>query len=135
MHTRNINKFIRMVAFDTHGLVPAVIQDAKDNTVLMAAYMNKQSLRVSLKEGKTCFWSRSRKTLWRKGETSGNRQIIKAIHIDCDGDCILFKVRQIGNAACHTGYHSCFFKQTGKTGALKVSGKKIFDPKKVYRTK
>jgi phosphoribosyl-AMP cyclohydrolase len=94
--------------FDEKGLIPAVIQDGTSNEVLMVAYMNKESLEATLKEGRTCFWSRSRKTLWRKGETSGHVQKVLEIRADCDADCLLIKVDQTG-PACHTGKRSCFF--------------------------
>ncbi|MCM8779317.1 MAG: phosphoribosyl-AMP cyclohydrolase [Candidatus Omnitrophica bacterium] len=96
--------------FDAQGLIPAVIQDYKSGEVLMVAYMNKTSLKKTIKSGKTHFWSRSRKKLWLKGETSGNFQIVKGIFYDCDGDCLLVKVRQIG-LACHTGNRSCFYRK------------------------
>ena len=94
--------------FDEKGLIPAVIQDGTSNEVLMVAYMNKESLETTLKEGRTCFWSRSRKALWRKGETSGHVQKVLEIRADCDADCLLIKVDQTG-PACHTGKRSCFF--------------------------
>jgi phosphoribosyl-AMP cyclohydrolase len=90
------------------GLVPAVIQDFKSKKVLMLAYMNKESLRRTLLTGKTWFWSRSRKKLWNKGESTGHYQLVKKTLIDCDGDALLILVRQLGNA-CHTGKKSCFF--------------------------
>lgn len=96
--------------FDEKGLIPAVIQDYKTNEVLMVAYMNKLSLKKTLETKKTHFWSRSRKKLWLKGETSGNFQLVKKIFYDCDGDCLLIKVKQIG-VACHTGNRSCFFRE------------------------
>ena len=96
--------------FDKNGLIPAIIQDYKDGQVLMLAYMNKESLRRSLKLGKTCFWSRSRKEYWVKGLTSGHFQFIKKIAYDCDMDALLIKVRQIGKA-CHTGNRSCFYRK------------------------
>lgn len=94
--------------FDEKGLIPTVIQDGTSNEVLMVAYMNKESLETTLKEGRTCFWSRSRKTLWRKGETSGHVQKVLEIRADCDADCLLIRVDQTG-PACHTGKRSCFF--------------------------
>lgn len=118
--------------FNEQGLIPAVIQDYKTNEVLMIAYMNKESFKKTLKDKKACFYSRSRQKLWLKGETSGNIQQVKAIFIDCDQDCILIKVRQIGDAACHTGFRSCFYREL-KNGKLKIIGKKIFDPEKVYK--
>ncbi len=96
--------------FDKKGLIPAIIQDYKNNQVLMIAYMNQESLRRSLKSGKTCFWSRSRKEYWVKGLTSGHFQFIKSIAYDCDMDALLIKVRQVG-AACHTGNRSCFYRK------------------------
>jgi phosphoribosyl-ATP pyrophosphohydrolase/phosphoribosyl-AMP cyclohydrolase len=96
--------------FDEKGLIPAVIQDAVSNDVLMVAYMNKESFEITLREKRTCFWSRSRQTLWRKGETSGHVQKVLEIRADCDADCLLIKVKQTG-PACHTGERSCFFNR------------------------
>ena len=96
--------------FDKQGLIPAIIQDYKNGEVLMIAYMNKESLRRTLKSGKTCFWSRSRKEYWVKGMTSGHFQFIKSVAYDCDMDALLIKVRQVG-AACHTGNRSCFYRK------------------------
>ncbi len=96
--------------FDQKGLVPAIVQDKKTGDVLMVAYMNKESLKITLKEKRTCFYSRSRKVLWRKGETSGNIQKVKEIYYDCDKDTLLIKVEQKG-VACHTGEWSCFFRR------------------------
>ncbi len=95
--------------FDKNGLIPAIIQDYKTKQVLMLAYMNRESLKRSLRLKKTCFWSRSRKKYWVKGETSGHFQFIKTIAYDCDLDTLLIKVRQVG-AACHTGELSCFYR-------------------------
>jgi phosphoribosyl-ATP pyrophosphohydrolase/phosphoribosyl-AMP cyclohydrolase len=97
--------------YDKNGLIPAIIQDYKTGDVLMIAYMNKQSLKITIKEGRTCFWSRSRKVYWRKGETSGHVQKVKSIHYDCDKDALLIKVNQIGGIACHTGERSCFYRK------------------------
>jgi phosphoribosyl-ATP pyrophosphohydrolase/phosphoribosyl-AMP cyclohydrolase len=104
-----INK-ISQLKFDEKGLIPAIIQDYKNGDVLMVAYMNKESLKITLREKRTCFYSRSRKMLWRKGETSGHVQKIKSIYYDCDKDALLIKVQQIG-AACHTGEWSCFYRK------------------------
>jgi phosphoribosyl-AMP cyclohydrolase len=101
---------IKNLKFDNQGLIPAIIQDYKTGEVLMLAYMNKESLKRTLKLKRTCFWSRSRKKYWIKGETSGNFQIVKSIWYDCDMDALLFKVKQIG-VACHTGSYSCFFRK------------------------
>lgn len=94
--------------FDEKGLIPAIVQDCKTGKVLMMAYMNKESLDITIKEGRTCFYSRSRKELWRKGETSGNVQHVVSVTADCDGDCLLVSVDKEG-PACHTGSESCFF--------------------------
>lgn len=96
--------------FDEKGLIPAIVQDAKSGDVLMIAYMNKESLEVTLREGRTCFYSRSRKELWRKGDTSGHIQKVKEICYDCDADALLVKVEQTG-VACHTGAWSCFYRK------------------------
>ena len=98
--------------FDRDGLIPAIIQEYKTGEVLMMAYMNKDSLKKTLKVKKTCFWSRSRKKFWIKGETSGNFQVVKAIYYDCDMDTLLIKVKQMGDCvACHTGNRSCFYRK------------------------
>jgi len=102
---------ISKLKFGSDGLIPAVAQDASDGTVLMVAYMNKESLEATLKTGKATYWSRSRKKLWVKGETSGHFQIVKEILVDCDADCLLLKIDQIGGIACHTGNRSCFFRK------------------------
>jgi len=101
---------LKTLKFDKKGLIPAIIQDYKTGEVLMLAYMNKKSLRRTLKFGKACFWSRSRKEYWIKGETSGNYQYIKSIAYDCDMDALLIKVRQV-KVACHTGNRSCFYRK------------------------
>lgn len=101
---------LRKLKFDSQGLIPAIIQDYKTGEVLMLAYMNRYSLRRTLESGRTCFWSRSRRDYWVKGQTSGNFQFIKTIAYDCDLDALLIKVRQVGTA-CHTGNHSCFYRK------------------------
>lgn len=113
-------EFIEELKFDKQGLIPAVIQEEGTNRVLMVAYMNKESLLETIKTKQTVFYSRSRKTLWRKGETSGNVQYVKEILTDCDGDCLLIKVSQTG-VACHTGEKSCFFR--------KIEGGKVVENK------
>jgi phosphoribosyl-AMP cyclohydrolase len=99
---------LRDLRFDERGLIPAIVQDARDGSVLMVAYMSRESLEATLAEGRTVFWSRSRRTLWRKGETSGHVQHVEEVRADCDGDALLVRVRQVG-PACHTGRRSCFF--------------------------
>jgi phosphoribosyl-AMP cyclohydrolase len=101
---------VKDLKFDDKGLIPAIIQDYKNNEVLMLAYMNKESVRRTLKMGKTCFWSRSRQEYWVKGETSGHYQFVKSVAYDCDLDALLIKVRQVG-VACHTGNRSCFYRK------------------------
>jgi phosphoribosyl-ATP pyrophosphohydrolase/phosphoribosyl-AMP cyclohydrolase len=101
---------IKDLKFDSTGLIPAIVQDYKTRDVLMLAYMNKESVLRTIKLGKTCFWSRSRKEYWVKGMTSGHFQFIKSIAYDCDMDALLIKVRQVG-VACHTGKRSCFFRK------------------------
>ena len=101
---------LKDLKFDSKGLIPAIIQDYANNEVLMVAYMNLESLRRTIKLGKTCYWSRSRQEYWVKGETSGHYQYVKSIAYDCDQDALLIKVRQIG-AACHTNNRSCFFRR------------------------
>lgn len=114
------------------GLVPVIIQDALTHEVLMLGYMNREAWRKTLREKKATFWSRSRRKLWLKGETSGHVQEVKEIYLDCDGDALLLKVDQIGGAACHTGYRSCFHHKYEK-GKWKISGEKVFNPKEVYK--
>jgi phosphoribosyl-AMP cyclohydrolase len=115
------------------GLVPAIAQDAATGEVLMMAYMNQESYDETVRTGRAVYFSRSRNKLWRKGEESGNVQEVKGIFIDCDADTILLKVNQIGGAACHEGYKSCFFRQVQSDGGLSVIGERVFDPKKVYK--
>jgi phosphoribosyl-AMP cyclohydrolase len=98
------------VAFGADGLVPAIVQDATDNTVLMLAYMDREALSRTRHTSRTWFWSRSRNEYWCKGETSGNRQFVREIRYDCDGDTLLVLVDQEGSGACHTGERSCFFR-------------------------
>jgi phosphoribosyl-AMP cyclohydrolase len=114
------------------GLLPAIAQDAQSGEVLMLAYMNAESYAQTVATGNAIYYSRSRKKLWRKGEESGNVQKVKAIYLDCDRDTILLSVDQLGGAACHEGYKSCFFRQVTPEG-LKVVAQRVFDPEKVYK--
>ncbi|MDI9570853.1 MAG: phosphoribosyl-AMP cyclohydrolase [Pseudomonadota bacterium] len=114
------------------GLAPAIVQDEETGEVLMLAYMNRQSWEKTLTTGLATYWSRSRQTLWVKGETSGNVQEVKEIRVDCDLDAVLLRVRQRGGAACHTGHRSCFYRRI-VAGELEVCGERIFDPKEVYK--
>ncbi len=111
--------------------MPAIVQDIESGEVLMLAYINEQSWHKTLETGKAHYWSRSRNTLWLKGESSGNIQLVKDIFVDCDLDTVVFKVEQLGGAACHKGYRSCFFRRV-TDGELEVQGKPVFDPAKVY---
>ena len=114
-----------------NGLVPAIVQDYKTNEVLMLAFMNEEAWENTLKTGKASFYSRTRKGLWVKGETSGHVQLVKEIYVDCDDDTVLLKVDQIGGAACHTGYASCFYRKI-EDGKVATVGVPVFDPKDVY---
>ena len=115
-----------------NGLLPAIVQDYTSGKVLMLAYINQASWEKTLETGEAHYWSRSREELWHKGDTSGHVQKVKAIYADCDDDTVLFKVEQLGGAACHLGYESCFHKKVDSKGNVTVVGERIFDPKKVY---
>lgn len=113
------------------GLVPAIVQDDETGEVLMLAYMNEEAWNKTLASGKAHYWSRSRQKLWIKGETSGHIQEIQAIYVDCDLDTVVLKVHQVGGAACHEGYPSCFYRKV-EDGELKMISTQVFDPKEVY---
>ena len=124
-----------MIALDFEkcgGLIPTIVQDFKTGEVLMLAFMNEDAWRETLKQGRATYWSRTRQELWVKGKTSGNVQWIREIWIDCDDDTVLLKVDQVGGAACHTGYRSCFFRKV-EGDSVRVVGDRIFDPKEVYK--
>jgi phosphoribosyl-AMP cyclohydrolase len=116
------------------GLVPVIAQDDQSGEVLMMAYINEESWKLTLETGVVHYWSRSRNKLWKKGESSGNVQEVKEIRVDCDNDCVLIKVNQVGEAACHTGFVSCFYRKVDGN-ELKEDGKKVFDPDEVYGKK
>jgi phosphoribosyl-AMP cyclohydrolase len=119
--------------FTKTELIPVIAQDAATGDVLMMAWMNEDAWHETLKTGRVCYWSRSRKKLWRKGEESGNVQEVKEIYFDCDADTLLIKLHQIGGAACHEGYRSCFFRKIDPaTGEIETVGERVFDPKAVY---
>lgn len=120
------------VKFDSSGLVTAVAQDADSGKLLMLAYMNRETLRETLETGKMVYWSRSRQKRWLKGEESGNIQMVREVRIDCDGDALLFKIEQIGGAACHKGYESCFFR-VWKDNELVIDAEKVFNPEEKYK--
>ncbi len=114
------------------GLLPAIAQDYKTGDVLMLAYINEEAWQKTLATGKAHYWSRSRNKLWLKGESSHHEQLVKEILVDCDEDTVIFKVDQVGGAACHKGFPSCFFRQV--TGdELKIIAKPVFDPQEVYK--
>ena len=102
------------VKFDAAGLIPVIAQDIATKSVLMVAWMNAETLRMTLNEGRMVYWSRSRQAIWRKGDTSGDRQFVREAYFDCDADVLLFMVDQEGNGACHTGAYSCFFRRFGR---------------------
>jgi phosphoribosyl-AMP cyclohydrolase len=114
------------------GLVPAIAQDAGTGQVLMLAWMNREAYEETVRTGQACYYSRSRRKLWRKGEESGNVQLVREVYVDCDADTILLKVEQRGGAACHEGYASCFFRRVAGDH-IEVVGERIFDPKQVYK--
>ncbi|MHA1148189.1 MAG: phosphoribosyl-AMP cyclohydrolase [Promethearchaeota archaeon] len=128
-----IEKFIQLLDFSKikGGLVPVIAQDFETNEVLMMAFANEPAVRQSLETGIACYYSRSRKKLWKKGEESGHIQEIQAVFVDCYADTLLLKVKQ-NVAACHTGHFSCFYREFDK-GELKIRGKPVFNPEKVYK--
>lgn len=123
-----------MVTLDfdkTGGLIPAIVQDYSSGDVLMLAFMNKEAWDVTIETGKATYFSRSRKKLWVKGETSGKTQTVREVRIDCDEDSVLLKVDQEGGAACHTGYRTCFHKIV-ESNTIRIDGAPVFDPETVY---
>jgi phosphoribosyl-AMP cyclohydrolase len=122
-----------IVRFGADGLVPAVVQDAVTGDVLMVAFMNEEAVRLTRESGRTHFWSRGRGALWRKGETSGNHQIVTEIRVNCEENSLLILVRQIG-AVCHTGHPTCYFRRLEPDGTLTIVRERVFDPKVVYGT-
>jgi len=116
------------------GLLPAIAQEYQSGEVLMLAYINSESWQKTLETGKAHYWSRSRKKLWLKGESSGHVQLIREILVDCDEDTVVFKVEQLGGAACHTGHRSCFFRRV-EGGKFSLVGTRVFDPEDVYGKK
>jgi phosphoribosyl-AMP cyclohydrolase len=115
-----------------NALITAIAQDAATGQVLMVAHMNREAWEETLRTGQAIYFSRGRQKLWRKGEESGNVQHLREVFVDCDGDAVLLKVEQVGGAACHEGYPSCFFRQVTSDG-LKVVAQRVFDPASVYK--
>ncbi len=127
--------WIEQLKYDSNGLIPAIIQEEATGKVLMMAYMNKDSIGMTVKTGKTHFWSRSRNKYWMKGESSGHIQLVKSISFDCDADTLLIQVEQIG-AACHEGYKTCFFRTVNvNDGTTVINQERLIDPNKVYGKK
>ena len=119
--------------FDKTPLIPVIVQESSSGVVLMLAYMNAQAYGETLETGRVCFFSRSRQRIWRKGEESGFVQKLRDVYFDCDVDAILVKVEQVGGAACHLGFRSCFFRRVDReTGRVAEEGQRVFDPKVVY---
>ncbi len=117
------------------GLIPVVVQDYSSGDVLMVAYMNQEAWEATLSTGRAHYFSRSRNTLWQKGEESGNVQVVKEIRVDCDRDTVLLLVEQIGEAACHMGYRSCFYRcvwREGQGEVEEICERRVFDPEEVY---
>ena len=131
---KELETTIKGLKYSDDGLIPAVCVDQESGKVVMVAYMNIDSLRDTIKTGKTHFWSRSRQKYWMKGESSGHTQEVKAIYTDCDADTLVIEVAQNG-AACHEGYFSCFYRKLNKEGAWDIISEKLFDPDEVYGKK
>ncbi len=122
------------VKYDANGLIPAIAQDDATGDVLMMAWMNRESLEETVRTKRAVYFSRSRQKLWRKGEESGNVQEVHSIHLDCDADVLLLRIRQIGDAACHTGHRTCFYREvTAEGNGFIEKNDIIFDPKAVYK--
>ncbi len=130
-----MSKLDQLVDFEKlGGMVPVIAQDDATGDVLMMAYMNKEAFDETLRTGRVCYFSRSRNRLWRKGEESGNVQELRGLYVDCDTDTLLVKVEQIGGAACHEGYRSCFFRRV-EGDELNVIAQRVFNPDDVYKKK
>lgn len=125
------NDFLNTIAWNNDGLVPAIAQDHQSGEILMMAWMNPESLTLTVKEQRAIYWSRSRQKLWRKGEESGHVQQLKDIRLDCDNDVILLKVEQLGGIACHTGRRNCFYKQLNE-GEWQAVDPIVKNPKDIY---
>ena len=127
---KRIKRILEVIKFDSRGLVPVIVQNNDTGEVLMLAYMNEEAVRKTLETGKVHFWSRSRRKLWLKGETSGNFIYLKELWIDCDGDTLLVKGSPV-SGVCHTGYYSCFYRKWEEDD-WKIEGEKLFEPEDVY---
>jgi phosphoribosyl-AMP cyclohydrolase len=127
----SFDEVIESIAFDENGLVPAIAQQHDSGEVLMMAWMNADSIRETLETGRVCYWSRSRQSFWRKGESSGQVQTLRELRVDCDGDTLLLRVDQTG-VACHTGRRSCFYR-AARDGALITIAEQLVDPSDLYQ--
>lgn len=127
-----MNNFLDQVAWNSDGLVPAIAQDAESGQILMMAWMNREALELTVSENRAVYWSRSRQKLWRKGEESGNVQLLKELRLDCDNDVILIQVKQLSGIACHTGRASCFYSVM-RDGQWQAVDAVIKDPKEIYQ--
>ncbi|MCX5668289.1 MAG: phosphoribosyl-AMP cyclohydrolase [Candidatus Omnitrophica bacterium] len=127
-----MQKLLEKIKFDEKGLIPAIIQDEISGEVLTLCYMSKDALQKTLDEGKVYVFRRSKGKLMLKGETSGCIQNVRKVSIDCEGNSLLFEVKQV-KAGCHEGYFSCYFRQMDKDGNMNITAERIFDPKKVYK--
>ncbi|MEM2109446.1 MAG: phosphoribosyl-AMP cyclohydrolase [Candidatus Odinarchaeota archaeon] len=126
------DKIVKDINFEKmRGLIPVVVQDIENNQLLMVAFANREAVLKSLTTGYTHFYSRSRRKIWRKGDTSGHTQKIIEVYLDCDKDTLLFRIEQ-KTAACHTGYRSCFYRRLKTTGDWEIIGEKLFEPSQVY---
>jgi len=126
------DQWLDEIKWNDAGLVPAIAQEASSVKVLMMAWMNRESLALTVKEGRAIYWSRSRQKLWRKGEESGHTQLLKDIRMDCDNDVILLSVEQLGGIACHTGRHNCFYRQL-EDGHWNAVEPVLKDPDEIYK--
>ena len=126
--------FLSELKWSSDGLIPAIVQDVDDGEVLMLAWMDENAVRKTVETGQTHFYSRSRRSSWHKGGTSGHVQNVASIAVDCDADVVLIRVRQVGGA-CHEGYRSCFFRQVTEAGSLRIVAEPIFDASRVYDAK
>ena len=127
-----MSSFLDQVAWNSDGLVPAIAQDAESGQILMVAWMNREALELSVSESRAVYWSRSRQKLWRKGEESGNVQLLKELRLDCDNDVIMMQVEQLGGIACHTGRVSCFYSVL-RDGEWQAVDAVVKDPKEIYQ--
>ena len=126
-----MSNYLDQIAWNSDGLVPAIAQDAESGLILMVAWMNRQALKLTINENRAVYWSRSRQKLWRKGEESGNVQLLKELRLDCDNEVIMMQVEQIGGIACHTGRTSCFYSVL-RDGEWQAVDAVVKDPKDIY---